>query len=194
MAVIDSRTAGVLTPVESSNTSDPTNTIRSWVAQITSIPLDHVRRRWLPKPGTRPGVDENWCAVGFESVETHGNPDQIDRKGDLEKPESGDVLRVSHQTFRFVASFYGPSAALNADLFREGSQVFQNLRWLEKFGLKLQGFDGQVQRLPDLLYEQWVDRCDVRFSVGRAVRRTFGIRDLCAVGDIQIKTDSHSED
>ena len=191
MAVIDSRYSGVLRPLESSGTDDPTDTIRQWVAALSGLALDHVRRRWVPKPGTRPGIGENWVAVGIEEIETHGSPEQFARKGEIERPESGDVVRVSHQTLACAASFYGPDAAGIADTFREAAQLDQNVRWLASKGLKVQSVDGEATHVPDFLNEQWVDRYDVRFRIGRAVRRVFGVRDIAAVGDISIKTDLH---
>lgn len=193
MADIDSRQAGLLTPLSATNTEDPTDTMREWVAGLTGLALDHVRRRWVPKPGTRPGIAEDWCAVGYTTVQTYTSPESIERRGDLEKPESGDVIRVSHQSFDFTASFYGSSAALLADTFRESAQVSQNLRWLRSHGLSLQAIDESGTHAPDFLNEQWVDRIDLNFRIGRRISRVYGIRSIAAIGDVQIRTDSHTQ-
>lgn len=192
MAAIDSRQRGVMQPLSEESTGDCMPDLRKWMAAVTGLPLEKVRRRWTPKPGTRPAVSDDWVAVGAESIETHGTPDQLDRKGAIGKPESGDVIRISHQTLHCVASFYGPNAPFKADLFRESAQVFQNAGALGS-ELKLQAMDAMAQHVPDLLNEQWVDRYDVRFSLGRAVRRVFGVRDIAAPGEIIIKTDTHIE-
>lgn len=183
MAVIDSRTAGVLPQIDRVGATDPTDALRSWLSKLTGIPLEKVRRRWLSKPGTRPGITETWCAIGIDRVRTHGTPEQIGQKGQLPDAESGNVLRISHQSISCVASFYGPNAQLLADDFRESCQLTQNLSALEaESGCVLQSIEDEVLRMPDFLCEQWVDRYDVRFVIGRKVERTFGVRTLCAVG------------
>lgn len=68
MAVIDSRQAGVLKQLGKEGGGAPENVIRKWMADITGLPLHRVVRRWLPRPGTRPGIDEDWIAVGVERV------------------------------------------------------------------------------------------------------------------------------
>lgn len=189
MAVIDSRSRGILRPVESTGTEPPEIAVRKWMAGITSIPLELVRKRWVSKPGTQPAINVDWVAVGVDRIKTHGTPYQRGRRGDIEKPESGDVVRESHQTLSFVASFYGPNAALIADGFREGALLGQNAAELARSGLVIQGVGDEVLHLPDFAFEQWIDRYDVTFTVGRKVTRTFGVRDFAAVGEINIHTE-----
>ena len=190
MAAIDSRTAGVLTPIAGEGACDPTDALRAWVSGLTGIPLGKVRRRWLSKPGTRPGIGESWCAVGIERTRTPGTPEQIGRRGQLPEAESGDARRISHQSLVCAASFYGPDAQSLADIFREGCQLPQNIDALRAgCGCALQSVEEEVLHLPDFLYEQWIDRFDVRFTIGRKVERTFGVRTLCAVGANKTFTD-----
>lgn len=186
MAVIDSRSRGILRPVESSGLEHPEIAVRKWMAGITGIPLELVRKRWVAKPGTQPALDVDWVAVGVEKISTHGTPYQRGRRGDIEKPESGDIVRESHQTLSCVATFYGPNAAALADDFREGAQVGQNASELAANGLCIQGVSSEVMHLPDFAFEQWIDRYDVSFKIGRKVTKTYGVRDLAAVGDIDI--------
>lgn len=189
MAAIDSRYRGFLEPTRLGNTGDPTDAVRKWVAGITGLELSRVRRRWLAKPGTLPAIGSDWCAVGIDSIETPGTPDQVGVRGDLDKPESGYSVSVSHQRIRFVASFYGADALSLADAFREGAQVWQNRSELERLGLALQVIDPEARHVPDLVGEQWADRFDVQFTLGRAVARTYGVRTLARVGQIVINTE-----
>lgn len=189
MAVIDSRSAKVLAPIGSENTGSPDDKLRVWLSALTGLDKEHVRRRWLTRPGTRFAVDENWAAVGVISVATVGTPYQSGHKGNIDDPVLGDIKRISHQTLTCVASFYGSNAQELADTFREGAQIFQNAQALKRVGLVLQGINEDVQHLPDFLFEQWVDRYDVTFKVGRAVVRIYGVRDLASVGDIEIHTE-----
>ena len=189
MAVIDSRQAGVLKQLDKEGGGAPENVIRKWMADITGLPLHRVVRRWLPRPGTRPGIDEDWIAVGVERVQTHGTPYQRGRKGQPEDAESGDVVREVHQTLHCIASFYGPNAAQIVDDFRDAAQLFQTNDSLKAQGLTLQGIAEDALHLPDLLGEQWVPRFDITFKLGRKVSRTYGVRDLVKVGPIEIITE-----
>ena len=189
MAVIDSRQAGVLKQLGKEGGDAPENVIRKWMADITGLPLHRVVRRWLPRPGTRPGIDEDWIAVGVERVQTHGTPYQRGRKGQPEDAESGDVVRETHQTLHCIASFYGPNAAQIVDDFRDAAQLFQTNAALQAQGLTLQGIAEDALQLPDLLGEQWVPRFDITFKLGRKVSRTYGVRDLVKVGPIEIITE-----
>ena len=189
MAVIDSRQAGVLKQLGKEGGGAPENVIRKWMAAITGLPLHRVVRRWLPRPGTRPGIDEDWIAVGVERVQTHGTPYQRGRKGQPEDAESGDVVREVHQTLHCIASFYGPNAAQIVDDFRDAAQLFQTNAALQAQGLTLQGIAEDALQLPDLLGEQWVPRFDITFKLGRKVSRTYGVRDLVKVGPIEIYTE-----
>ena len=189
MAVIDSRQAGVLKQLGKEGGGAPENVIRKWMADITGLPLHRVVRRWLPRPGTRPGIDEDWIAVGVERVQTHGTPYQRGRKGQPEDAASGDVVREVHQTLHCIASFYGPNAAQIVDDFRDAAQLFQTNAALQAQGLTLQGIAEDAVQLPDLLGEQWVPRFDITFKLGRKVTRTYGVRDLVKVGPIEIITE-----
>lgn len=189
MAVIDSRQAGVLKQLGKEGGEAPENVIRKWMADITGLPLHRVVRRWLPRPGTRPGIDEDWIAVGVERVQTHGTPYQRGRKGQPEDAESGDVVREVHQTLHCIASFYGPNAAQIVDDFRDAAQLSQTNAALQAQGLTLQGIAEDALQLPDLLGEQWVPRFDITFKLGRKVSRTYGVRDLVKVGPIEIITE-----
>jgi hypothetical protein len=193
MSATDSRTAGVLPILSEEGTDDALDALRQLIATLTGIDLTNVRRRYYARPGSRPAISDDWCAVGIERLETLGTPDQTRVGGDLDNAESGYVIRVTHQNLHMNASFYGPNAMLNADRLRAGIQVGQSFEWLKEQGLTFKYFDGDSLHLPDLLGEQWVDRYDVRFVLGRAVKRTFGVRNLAALGDIEIITDTHQE-
>lgn len=189
MAAIDSRQAGVLQPTETTGADAPELALRTWLSSLTGIPIDKVRRRWVRKPGTMPAIGEDWAALGVTTVKSHGTPYQRATKGVIDVAESGTVTRESHQTLTVMVSFYGEHAAYLSDLFRESSQLGQNASALAKDGLTLQGVVSEVTHVPDLLNEQWVDRYDVVFDVGRKVARTYGVRDLASVGRIELKTE-----
>ena len=178
MADIDSRTSGVLRPLSKNNTGEVETRLRSFVSQITGIDLKLVRKRWLPKPGTQPAIGIDWCAVGVTGVRTLGTPFIKGKRGDIDDPLSGDVTSESHQVLTCVATFYGPNAAENADLLRSGLLIEQNNSWFQSQGLTVVGVDENIQHLPDFQLQQWIDRYDVTFKVGRMLLRTYGVRTL----------------
>lgn len=188
MADIDSRTSGVLRPLAKENTGEVETRLRFFVSQITGIDLKLVRKRWLPKPGTQPEIDKDWCAVGVTSVRTWGVPVINGKRGDIADLESGDVKSEAHQTLTVEATFYGANAAENADLLRSGLLLSQNNAWLESQGLTIQGVDDEIRHLPDFQLQQWIDRYDVTFRVGRKVSRTYGVRTIAST-DAKIITE-----
>jgi hypothetical protein len=99
------------------------------------------------------------------------------------------ITRTSHQTLHCVATFYGSHAAEIADIFRDGLQVQQNLAELKRYGLVFQGVDDEIRHVPDFMFEQWVDRYDVIFRIGRSITRTFGVRTFTNAKDIELITE-----
>lgn len=187
MAVIDSRSSGVLRPLSGTNTGEVETRLRLFVSAVTGIDQKLVRKRWLPRPGTQPKLNEDWCAVGVNNLKTWGTPNFRGRKGDIEDPLSGDIESEAHQTLYCLASFYGPNAAENADIFRSGLLLPQNNAYFQSQGLTIQSVNDEIRHLPDFLLQQWVDRYDVSFSVGRKVSRTYGVRTI-ASADVEIIT------
>jgi len=187
MAVIDSRTPGALSPSVVENADNFLDPLRLWIAALVDLPREQVRASWLRKPGTQPTRGTTWCAVAVKGLTTtpvfrHG------RRGDLNEAESGDVQHTSHEDAECVLSFYGPAGLTLAQRFRDSAQVLQNRRLLETQGLTLISLDQSTQRLPDLVMDQWIDRYDILFHVGRKVSRTYGIRTLTSA-DVSIFTE-----
>lgn len=182
----DSTQPGALRESASTYT-DPEDVLRVYLSALTGIDKTLVRRRWLQKPGVQPSIETDWAAVGVDTVQTHGTPfHHGDKPATASDPDV--KVRTSWQTLRCIASFYGPNAAELSDTFREGVQLQQNNNELKRYGLTIQGVDEDVRHLPDLLFEQWVDRYDVAFRVGRSVTRTFGVRTI-ASADLEIFTE-----
>ena len=69
-----------------------------------------------------------------------------------------------------------------------GLQIPQNNAYLQSQGLTIQSVVDEVQHLPDFQLEQWVDRYDVSFNVGRKVSRKYGVRTI-ASADVEIITE-----
>lgn len=186
----DSTSPGVLSLLES-DYRNADDILRLYLSALTGLDPTVVRKRWLQKPGTQPPVGIDWAAVGVERVETWGTPYQYgDKPQTIEDPDV--VTRTSWQTLRCVASFYGENAAQLADTFREGLLLSQNDAQLRRFGMTTQGVEDNIVHLPDFLFEQWIDRYDVIFKVGRSVTRTFGVRTIVAAG-VEIITEKQND-
>lgn len=183
----DSRGANVLRPTSSENESYFLDPLRIWVSKILDFPPELVRSSWLSKPGTQPAINVNWCAIAIKTAETTLIY-QYGKKGPIDDPQGGDTTQVSHDDYQIVLSFYGPSAMFNAMRFRDGAQLLQNRRNLESYGLTLISLNPQTLRLPDFAGEQWIDRYDVEFHVGRKVSRTYGVRTIVSA-DFDIYTE-----
>lgn len=171
-----------------SDIKQPEDYLRLFVSAITGIDKTLVRGRWLQKVGTQPSIGTNWCAVGVDRIETWGTPYQ---HGD--KPASATApdlsTRTSWQTLVCTAIFYGSKAHENADILRDGLQLSQNIAELKRFGFVVQSVDDEIRHLPDLMFEQWVDRYDLTFRLGRSITRTFGIRTITNAEDIELITE-----
>lgn len=179
---IDSTQEGVL-KASTAIRSDAVDVLRLYLAAITGIEKTLVRKRWAVKPGIQPPVDADWASIGILEVRTDGFPYQQELK-------TPDVVRAtSWQTLHCMASFYGPHAETLSDDFREGCQLPQNQRALKPFGLVIRSCEDSVTHVPDFSFEQWIDRFDVRFTVGRSVTRDYGVRSLVKVGEIELITE-----
>ena len=189
VATHDTRQPGYLPVLESDNTADPIDALRVYVSQITGLDLPLVRRRWIQKPGTQPGLETDWASVAIDEIRTWATPGSVKIKGLIPNPESGKEKRVSHQTMTVSVWFYGPNAQVKADDFREGAYLGQNNDMLKRQGLTMQGVEDRVRHLPDFAFEQWIDKYEVRLLIGRAVVRTFGVRTIAGLTSIDIKTD-----
>ena len=165
----DSTQKGVLIE-SSSDYENPEDIIRLFLSALTGIDKTLVRKRWLKKVGLQPSPEENWISVGVEEISTFGTPYSKNEKiPDIQN-------RISHQVLKFRASFYGSNSAELSDKAREGLCLVQNNSQLKRYGLTVQSVDDEVLHLPDFQDEQWIDRYDLVFRIGRSINRVYGVR------------------
>ena len=180
MAVIDSRTPGYMKPLEQS-ALDLESVLIDFVSELTGLPKNRIRWAWKQRPGKPISFDDDWCAIGLQKV-TSAQPYRVGKKGDIEQADSGDTTQVTHQTLTVSFSFYGPNASELSDLFRDAAQLDQNFRYLNGRGLTLQSVSDEVQRMPDLVGNQWRDRYVLELKIGRVVTRRYGVRTIASAG------------
>lgn len=189
MTVIDSRSAGILSVLASENTGNPTDQVRAYISSVTDIPLKFVRTRSRQMPGTRPDLSTNWASVAIEKFEVIGSPNVVGKKGIISNPTSGKATVETHQRFRYSALFYGADALSNAEFFRESFSLTQNIDCLKNAGLQFVSVDESVSHLPDFAFEQFCDRYEVKFVIGRKSIRHYGVRDFASAKDFSLITE-----
>ena len=176
----DSRVNGILSS-ESTDLIEPDDVLRVYASVITGIDKRLVRKRWLVKPANQPPIETDWIAVGVISVTNEGTPYQYGEKP--KKEDDPDVItRITFQSLKVVASFYGGHAYENADQFRDGILLPTNNDQLKTYGLTVQSVGDEIIHIPELLNAQWLDRYDVVFTVGRSVSRVYGVRTIETAG------------
>ncbi|WP_089177146.1 hypothetical protein [Bosea sp. AS-1] len=142
------------------------------VVGITGIDGTLVRPRWAANPLPRPERTVNWCAIGVTGIEADAFPAVIHHgTGD-----GYDELQ-RHETIDLLASFYGPAAASNAALFKDGLSIAQNREELFKVQMSVLE-TGRIIKAPDLLNNTWIEKYDVPVRFRRCVTRTYPVLNL----------------
>ena len=178
-----SATGGPMLPTASMNSGqDKTLDLIAgdFVASVTGMPRDMIRRRWQKKPPKQPDVkdsatddnDPDRCAVGVTDTSGDANAYQVhNQTGD------GSSTVNRHETVTVLASFYGPNACANAELLRDGATVGQNRAVLQNNGMALRDFSS-VRRVPELVNQQFINRADFEIRLRRHVQRTYPIQNV----------------
>lgn len=162
--------AGTVTPVAD---LDLDLVVQALVAGVTGLPGDRVRPRWQSTQPRMPEITVDWCAVGVTLTDTERGTAYIDHDG---TGDGHDDL-VRHEQLEVLVSFYGPGAARNAVLLRDGLQIAQNRAALDAQGMAFVE-SGPVRTVPELVNEQWLRRCDVSLILRRVVRREYPVLNI----------------
>lgn len=161
--------------------------LQAVVVGVAGLAGDKVRPRWQPTQPRMPEIGEDWCAIGVTEILPDNNPAVMhDPAGD----GHDDLIR--HEDLAVLASFYGPHAARNAGLLRDGLYISQNREPLDAQGVGLVTTDA-VRMVPTLVNEQWQRRADLLITLRRIVRRAYPVLNiLSAQGSIDTGTVSVS--
>ena len=147
--------------------------VQALVVGVTGLPGDRVRPRWQPTQPRMPDITVDWCAVGVTVTDTERGAAYVTHDG---SGDGHDDL-VRHEQLEVLASLYGPSAARNAALLRDGLQIAQNRAALDAQGMAFVEA-GPVRTVPELVNEQWLRRCDVSLTLRRVVRREYPVLNI----------------
>lgn len=182
----DSRTAGVLSPLMPRNADDETF-IRKWIAQILGLKLSMVRPRWQQRPTTIPEINESWCSFGIESIENEGLVQSSRIKDETSDVETQGEEVTFYQKMNCSARLYGPNSLLLSQVLVTGINVWQNNEELRNAGLAIRYAPKQADRIPDFIMGQWLNCFEVKFTIGRKLTHTYGVRQIASVGPVTIE-------
>lgn len=150
-----------------SNPTELRDFIHDWLAGLTGLANELVRPAWQINPPTLPSNSTDWVAFAILNKQTE--------KGFPFQKQILEGLKVeisSEETLEILVSFYGPSAFVNVDAFRDALFVTQNSEPLLLRGLGLQNV-GAINHVPELVNDLWYDRWDVIIYINREVLQSF---------------------
>ena len=183
----NSDTGGYIVPTASFNdTADAAfdEILAGLAAGVTGLPANLVRPRWQPTAPPMPEASIDWCAIGvtdeagdatIASVHRSIVPsvvDPIDPTGD----GYTTTYEVVEQTV--MATFYGPTAWGNANLFRVGLSMPQNREQLILVDVTLCAVPKRITPLFETINSITYRRCDVEFKLRRTITRTWPIENI----------------
>lgn len=147
--------------------------LQDLVVGVTGLAGEFVRPRWQPTQPRTPEVSVDWCAVGAIQTDTERGTAFVGHDG---AGDGRDNL-VRHEQIEALASFYGPGAARNAAVLRDGLQIPHNRAALDADGM---GFveAGPLRTVPELVNQQWLRRVDLPITLRRAVRREYPVLNI----------------
>jgi hypothetical protein len=140
---------------------------------VTGLEPSNVRPRWQTNPPVIPDATVDWAAFGI-SKRTGSSDVSIEQK------EFSATINRQEQ-LEVLVSVYGPNAESYCELFREGIALGQNRETLFLACI------GSVEttpmlHVPELLNNQWYNRCDFTWVLNRETNKDYQI--LCLVGAI----------
>ena len=186
-----SATGGPLLPVASPPAPVVLEDVALWtffqnlfVGICGNIPGNLFFQRWQPEMENLPPVDPqtNWAALGV----TTSDISQYEFSGHVPATPSYDEY-VAHEDLDVMVSFYGPLAATNAKILRDGIQLGQNREPLFLAGMGLINV-GNIVTVPELIKQRWLKRVDFDVRIRRAVVRWYAVDDI-GEADVTIYTD-----
>lgn len=149
--------------------------LQSIVVGITGMPGNLVRPRWQAEPPNIPVFGTDWAAIGVTNRK-RDTFSAVIHQGLTNNGNGQDVV-YRNQILEILASFYGPNAESNSELFAMGFEVAQNREVLHLAGFGLIGVDDAITT-SELVNERWLPRIDVPFSLRRGQLYTYPVLNL----------------
>jgi hypothetical protein len=157
--------------------------IQATVAGISGLPGNLVRPRWQPDPPAQPPKATDWCAVGITTTKSEPFTTSVHNGagngGDGTSTEYRDVEMT------VLASFYGPNAASNAAILRDGFAIQQNRAAMLMLGLAFVRPE-RLTNASGLVNAENLNRYDLEFTIRRRDARTYAVPNIrTAIGTIE---------
>jgi len=145
---------------------------------VTEIKPENVRPRWQPDPANQPGFDIDWAAIGVLRKTRDAMTAEIHISDTQSQVYRSQILEI-------LASFYGPNAEANSEVFAMGLGLAQNREQIFLNGFGLIDVNESVN-VPFLVKgTRWLSGWDVGFRMRRQQIYTFDVPSLAkAVGTI----------
>ncbi len=178
----DSSTGGYVQPQGTPPLEDAAldAVLQGMVVGVTNLPGQLVRPRWQPVPPSQPSPSTNWCAIGAIQRDPLDYPENRYQQGAAPDGSQDTILQLFQEELECLASFYGPNCNGIASQFRSAMYIRQNWETLEAQGIALKTF-GSVTHVPELVNTQWLQRCDLPFTLRRVLQRTYPVRPIATV-------------
>lgn len=177
-----SATGGYLVPVSAPPANDDAleDILQAAVVGITGLDGSLVRPRWQPGNPKQPEASVDWCAFGVTETEPEDGTAYVAHDGNANGGLGQDNLQ-RHESFRVLASFYGPNAAGYAQRLRDGLYIAQNREELAASLIAFVNTD-TIRQVPEFVNNQWVKRYDLSVNFRRKVERAYAIQNLASAG------------
>lgn len=175
----DSTSAGYLAP---SPTPAPDNdraledVLQALLAALTGIPGSLVRPRWQPVPPVQPDFETDWLALGVTNTEADVFA-SVTREPGL---DDADVMQRTELVYVLVSA-YGPHAAANLGIIRDGLSISQNREALRLLATNLLEC-GNFTPVPALVADKWVRRVDMSLTLRRIITRRYPVLHVLTSG------------
>jgi hypothetical protein len=160
--------SGVFMPIEDSALD---GFIETLISNVSGVPINFIRPRWVATPPLNLPLGQDWAAVGI--TEQDADPYVYTARDTT----TNAIATIRQEDFTVACSFYGPDARLNASLLRDGMSVLQNSENLLLNGI---GFTrcSTIMNMSTLINNQWYQRREIMIYFKRLVIREYPVLDI----------------
>jgi hypothetical protein len=179
-----SATGGYLTQTESSIDGLPFRRfIGTMLVGVSGLAATMVRPSWQRNPPPVPDIEVSWMAYGITAQRADDAPY-------MEDDASGSSAElVRHEEVDILVTGYGADCLSVLGSTRDALYLSQNRELMYGVGMGLVGC-GDITHAPELVNEQYIDRCDMTVTIRREVRREYAVLNFVGVsGEILANKD-----
>lgn len=144
-----------------------TQFIQTVLTGVSGLDGTLCRPDWQIAPPKQPDILTDWIGFGVTTLTPDAN-------SWVDYSASNEVASQRHEKLEVTCQIYGPNCIDTANLMRDGFQIQTNLQALL---LANMGFVevSQIQHVPDLVNERFVDRVIMKVFLRREIQRTYPV-------------------